>query len=596
MQKLLRFIFSLAWVFGLIHSAHAEFISIHSYASTSVTTPNSATPIVLGGNFQSMYAPTGVSGCSIGVTDLRSLCSQPGYGALQLQFPGYGFPSINEVKIYIPAGTMRFTLVASMPQGAIAAAALRMDTAPTRIAELSSAEYSATQAAMKQDLVFKQLLAGAEVIQTHDGGGTFTIAWGYANGSNSQYVTPTGRWLYIRFINFADLYQVMGSTLVNLTAYQTGYTAIQWDTNGDPVDTGSSAVTPTTPTTPITPAVTPLSGITLSTSSLLKGSASTVTIAPLPSNASLGTCTSSPANLVSINGNTISLAAGANAITTATPVTITCGSVSQTLTIVPNTVPLTGITLSQNSLVSTDATTRITLAPSPVGATIPATCKVFDGTGTESNLVTALSSSGTSYGFTILTGTANLVKLIGQNQVLSVDCGGGVKSTFVITLPLTVTPNPEAGTVNNITSLDKLTDLTFTFTPSLPTGVSAADLYIFVYVPAIPISQFGAAKTVPLYGYQVKNGYTKVNGTWTSISNQLLPILFTPPEAYQPSTSSGVSMKVSLGYGVTGSVAASVKAEYYVAYLPAGTTDWAKLQFIGDKQGSFSGIPAFWKP
>ena len=406
---------------------------------------------------------------------------------------------------------------------------------------------------------------------------------------------PTGRWLYIRFINFADLYQVMASTLVNLTAYQTGYSSIQWNSVGDPVDTASGGGT-TTPTTPPTPTTTPLTGITLTASSLLKGSSGTVTIIPTPSNASLGTCTASPANLVTISGSTIALASGASATTTNTPVTVTCGSVSQTLTIIPNTVPLTGVTLSRSSIASTDTTTRVVLSPSPAGAALPSTCKVLDTAGTESNLVTSISSSGSSYGFTVLSGTANLVKLIGQNQLLSVDCGGGVKTAFTVLMPLVITPNVEAGTSSAITNTSALTDLTFTFTPTLPAGVSTADLYVFVYVPAIPISQFGSSKTVPLYGYQIKNGYTKVNGNWQPVSNLLLPILFTPPEAYQTSTSSGTSMKVNLGYGVTGGAAAAVKAEYYVAYLPAGTTDWTKLQFIGDKQGSFSssGIPAFW--
>ena len=67
------------------------------------------------------------------------------------------------------------------------------------------------------------------------------------------------------------------------------------------------------------------------------------------------------------------------------------------------------------------------------------------------------------------------------------------------------------------------------------------------------------------------------------------------PDVYQKSVSSGTSFTVNLGYGVKGDIATAVKAEYYVAYLPTGTTDLTKLQFIGDKQGSFSGIPVFWK-
>lgn len=578
MQKLVRLILSFALVLGFGQSAYAEFVSIYSTASTAVPVPSSATPIVLSGSFQNLYAPTGVSGCSIGVTSLKSLCSQPGYGALQLQFPGYSFPpNANEVKVYIPAGTMRFTMVASMPQGTIAAAALRMDTAPTRVAELSNAEYSAAQSTMKYDTIFSRLLAGSEVIQTHDGGGTFTIAWGYANGSNSQYVTPTGHWLYIRFINYVDLYQVMASTLVNLTAYQTGYSSIQWDGNGDPLESGSSNSGNGTTTPPVTTSF----AIALGSVTLTQGVTSTIGITP---NATLSSCSaSSVAGAPSYSNNTITLTPSS----TATSVTVTCTSTTggtATATLPVQAAPTTttafsSFTLSPSSLLKTDTATLITVKPN-TGAVVPAStvCQVMQS---QKYLVPA----GTNQW---KINPDSSVKQIAQS--LTIDCGNdasgkAIASSFSILEPLTIT--------RNSTDLAQLTDLTFTFMPTLPTGISTADLYIFVYVPSIPISAF--KQTTTLYGYQVKNGKVQIGGSWTDVQNQLLPILFSPPDAYQKYVSSGTSFTVNLGYGVKGDLATAVKAEYYVAYLPTGTTDLTKLQFIGDKQGSFSGIPVFWK-
>lgn len=485
MQKLVRLILSFALVLGFGQSAYAEFVSIYSTASTAVPVPSSATPIVLSGSFQNLYAPTGVSGCSIGVTSLKSLCSQPGYGALQLQFPGYSFPpNANEVKVYIPAGTMRFTMVASMPQGTIAAAALRMDTAPTRVAELSNAEYSAAQSTMKYDTIFSRLLAGSEVIQTHDGGGTFTIAWGYANGSNSQYVMPTGRWLYIRFINFADLYQVMASTLVNLTAYQTGYSSIQWDANGDPVDTASGGGTTTTPTTPTT----------------------------------------------------------------------------------PTTTPLTGITLSSPSLASTSTNNKVILSSTPVGATLPTTCKAFDsGTTTPSSYIAGLDSAGafsTAGGFQVAGGADSLLKKLNITKtVVTINCGNDAKGNaitadFTIQLPLNVAQAVDA---NGILTLS------FPFTTKTPT--SPVDLYVLAYVPDIIVKSFSNVKD-DLYVYQVSGEVWK-------------PILFAEPEAKQTGVL-GDGRTIFINTGLPKTLLQDLKVYIYVAYLPTGSKDSSKLEFIGD--------------
>lgn len=383
---------------------------------------------------------------------------------------GDGYFRSNAFKVYIPAGTISFALQTSLPQSATPAAVVKMDVSPSRITPLSPNEYTPAFNGIDPAYYLQHVLNDEEVVVTHDGSGTFILLGTFVSGriDYSQF-TKKGHWVYIRMINPYDLYKPTVIVLLDSATYKANYASIQWDANGDPVDTASGGGT-TTPTTPPTPTTTPLTGITLTASSLLKGSSGTVTIIPTPSNASLGTCTASPANLVTISGSTIALASGASAITTNTPVTVTCGSVSQTLTIIPNTVPLTGVTLSRSSIASTDTTTRVVLSPSPAGAALPSTCKVLDTAGTESNLVTSISSSGSSYGFTVLSGTANLVKLIGQNQLLSVDCGGGVKTAFTVLMPLVA-----KSLIGNA--------LEFNF---LPSGTATtADLYIAGYIKDI---------------------------------------------------------------------------------------------------------------
>lgn len=556
----------------------AQFFSFHQAPQSYIDGKGQAVSYT---GFRNQFEPIGTPGCVMGVVSLRGACTYVSGG---LSFSLSGGQNSTQFKVYVPAGVTSFIFSGYLPQGMQAAVAVRMGSAPTRTNPLSATEYANYQAARNLSTVYQRLSAGDEVIMVADGGGSFSLA------GNNNFSTPLakGAWLYFRLINGDYIDTPRATYEIDLSSYIAGYNAITtangWGGDGDPLENGAT--------------VTPSFSIKLN-GTLTQGVSSTIGITP--SGGTLKKCSASSVEVSasSYANNSVTLTPSS----TATSVTITCesaegGSAKASLQV--QTAPataLTTITLSKNSLVSNDVKntepTTITVSPNP-GAILPVSISPHISgctakyNGIESGSIKWITSST----FQLSPDS----QFLSSEKIISIDCGGTAKTDFTIKMSLVITPNVEAGTSSAITNTSALTDLTFTFTPTLPAGVSTADLYVFVYVPAIPISQFGSSKTVPLYGYQIKNGYTKVNGNWQPVSNLLLPILFTPPEAYQTSTSSGTSMKVNLGYGVTGGAAAAVKAEYYVAYLPAGTTDWTKLQFIGDKQGSFSssGIPAFW--
>lgn len=175
--------------------------------------------------YASIYALSGQSYASLAPTDAGSFALFPLF-----TFPGYSYEGGNQLKIYIPEGTRRLTIVASLPQGTPASAAMRLDTPPT---EDILTDYNNEQ-------IFSMLLSGQEIMTRHDGGGTFTIAWGYTGGSiASSQPTTKGHWLYIRFVDFPALYQFTGQLYVDSQAYAAGQRKVQL-LNGEPVEGGTS--------------------------------------------------------------------------------------------------------------------------------------------------------------------------------------------------------------------------------------------------------------------------------------------------------------------------------------------------------------------
>lgn len=274
-------------------------------------------------------------------------------------------------------------------------------------------------------------------------------------------LTNTGGWLYINALQVPGnrLFELNTSVVVDETCYRSWFAGAQFDVSGNPVEDVVHTCAGST--------LTPLTGITLSGNSLVKGSTSTITITPTPSAASTSSCSavygSGASNLVSITNGVISLASGSNSISTSQTVTIQCGTVSATMTIEPSAVALTGITLSASSLLK-GSTSTVTISPVPSNATLPQCSALNDFGGVTSQV--QVSSAG-------VISNVSTSSAITERLVLTIQCGA-VSTTLNLTPPFTVV---EAGDANNLI-------LNFDFTPDATDVGSAAKLWIAAKLPA----------------------------------------------------------------------------------------------------------------
>ena len=326
--------------FILAGTAHAQFQSLHQFPVTyNISSSLDAsgnlyftkTPQLFG--FKDQYAPTGVSGCVMGYPELRAQCQtvDGGFG-----FTLEGYSSYTEFRVYIPAGTTFFGLSGYLPQSVQYAAAVRLGSAPTRVATLSPAEYEAAKVAQNRNTDFAKLLAGEERLMVHDGGGSISLS-GIARMSATT--LTTGQWLYVRVLNGSSIAGLGALYEVDLDRYRTSYTATQFGADGDPVSSGGS-------TPPVNPpgGGTTLTGITLTKSEWTVGTpGANFIIKPSPESATLPSCTFSPdgvlaytalippsATMASVSINTTAAQQLAQAHTV---YTINCGGKTATFTI-----------------------------------------------------------------------------------------------------------------------------------------------------------------------------------------------------------------------------------------------------------------------
>ncbi len=243
-------------------------------------------------------------------------------------------------------------------------------------------------------------------------------------------LTNTGGWVYINALQVPGnrIYELNTSVTVDERCYRTWFAGAQWDASGNPAEdvthtcAGSSGGTP-------------LTGITLSGNSLVKGSSSAITITPSPSNASLSSCvpvySGGASNLVSISGGKITLAAGSNSISTTQSVTIQCGAVSASLTIDPSEVALTGIALSAGSLLEGSSDT-VVISPKPSNAVLPA-CTVGNMFGPSSQVKVVGNTISNDLTSSVVT----------ENLNLTVTCGA-YTAALLLTAPVKVVEGGDA--------------------------------------------------------------------------------------------------------------------------------------------------------
>lgn len=333
-------------------TAYAQFVSLHQFpikyniSSTLDAQGNltyTKTSDLVG--FKDQFAPTGVSGCVIGYPEFRAQCLSV-IGGLSFVFEGQQ-TDFREFRVFIPKGMTFFALRSFLPQSAQYAVAVRLGQAPVRTSALTAAEYASAKLDQNEERDFARLMAGEERLIVHDGGGVVKYS-GTARLSTAPFAS--GQWLYVRVLNAYPVYALGGAYEVDRDLYRTGYNEIYNTpsnppkfvaTTGDPVE--NSTLNPNTPPPPTTPptdgGTTTLTGLSLNKNSWTVGTPDpTFIISPLPSTASLPTCTSSNSILSfsTLFGRrivTIDATAAAALTAAQTAVTITCGTQTATFTI-----------------------------------------------------------------------------------------------------------------------------------------------------------------------------------------------------------------------------------------------------------------------
>ncbi|MBB6559672.1 hypothetical protein HNP48_002339 [Acidovorax soli] len=219
----------------------ANFVSMHQSAHKIALPPAPGTfnyTFDTKVGFKAQYAPTGVTGCAIGFG--TGGCAFPGAGSLSLpEFTGFQMQN-QEFKIFIPAGTRSFLFSGYAPQGTQSAFVLRYGKEPTRVAALSGAEYQNAQTSERIDTSFSRLIKeDVDHFVVHDGGGTLRFVGGQLDANRSS--TDQGKWLYVRQLSGAALFDYQGAIDVDMPKYAAGYNAITWTTSAfpDPVDAAS---------------------------------------------------------------------------------------------------------------------------------------------------------------------------------------------------------------------------------------------------------------------------------------------------------------------------------------------------------------------
>lgn len=379
---------------------------------------------------------------------------------------GYGFSNNLEWRVFVPPGTKTidiFMFTFSAPEETKVTA--RFGSPPVGTIDA----VNVTNGSLGASQVLPKLLSGEEVVfygpvftnvvngisYQSSGGGTRLLA----RPDYLPYVPTTkGGWIYFK------TWRVPGQTIQGIdvtikaeeTCYKSWFANTKFDSSGNPAEdvehTCAGSGVPAVP-------VVALQGIALSpSSSLAKGTFNTLSIAPVPANASLPTCVATDAagltsSQVTVSGTTVSLKPNAPAISSNQTVTITCGQVRTTLTVIPEVVipALTGIEFSSAYLLN-NSTETVTISAKPDGAVLP-TC--------AANLTAPLSNILFPNPYIKVEGnqisvTAKANELT-QNRIFDIECGG-FKASLTIGTPIQVVEVVEAdGTLTLKFKLQPLT-------------------------------------------------------------------------------------------------------------------------------------------
>lgn len=301
-----------------------------------------------------------------------AVSGEPGVTTVRTSHSGL---SLSKVKIFVPPGTIRFKVSAityRVDQDARAVA--RFGVTPT--ATYSDVGRGTGVSDERKSL--DRLLAGEELkFYAEPNAGVLTIS-----GAESTAVTPSasGGYIYLNFLSLpgGELLSFQTYADVQTTCYANWYANASWDQAGNPVAGASHTCSGSTGgSTPTTPGTAPGNGgpFTFTPADLVVGSVETTTITPSAGVSLPAVCTSSTA-YATVSGKTVQLSFYKSGIKAPTPVQITCGTYSASLTVyppgaTPGNTALTGIALSSDTLNAGVTSVALTIQPQPSTAALP---------------------------------------------------------------------------------------------------------------------------------------------------------------------------------------------------------------------------------
>ena len=364
--------------------------------------------------------------------------------------------SNDKLRLFFPPGTKR--LYISMSTYRVeqdARAAVRFKLPPVSVyADVTQEAFSATSSATSNlSKVAETLVSGTE-LRFYSPPLSGALSFSQPLSTNT-YKSSEGGWVYFNMLSIPGgaIYNLQTRVVVDKTCYEQWYAAstTSWDTANNPSE-DATHVCGTAPT---------LTGVTPSATEFTYGSGQTITLSPVPSSASLGSCSFTPSTApLSISGSTVSLTSAVTAPSADIPVTITCSGKTTSITIKASTqVPLSSISLSAAQL-TYGSTQTATITASPSGASL-GTCSFSPTTaplaisGSTISLVSSSSppTSDTSVTISCSGKTQTLTVKPAVQEALASIALSGQELTFGSSQTLTITPSPASASLGTCTFL-----------------------------------------------------------------------------------------------------------------------------------------------
>lgn len=270
-------------------------------------------------DYRTVYAPTS----SYVLTDTAAR-----EATLVTQAGNYG---VKQWRIFAPPGAKRlYVSLTTYNTGQEARAAARFAAEPTSTYDM----VTPTSVPGDYSKVLQRLQSGEELRFFSPGGsGVLTIS---QPDSSSTYKGAVGGWIYVNVLSLPNEMALNLQTrmVVDLDCYQSWYASATWDSAGNPAENATHTCSGSTGGNPGGGGSTGITGISISPASLTYGSNQSATISPLPTTATLPSCTTT-SRLIAISGNRVTFAADAASPVADTQVRVNCGGHEAALTLKP---------------------------------------------------------------------------------------------------------------------------------------------------------------------------------------------------------------------------------------------------------------------